>query len=42
MTLTASGMTSFPIPSPGMMAIRFFWLTEGKVTQTARELPAGV
>ena len=29
-TLTASGMTSLPMPSPGMMAIRFFWLTRRK------------
>src|SRR5437899_944567 len=32
MTLTASGITSRPMPSPGIMAMRFFWLTAGKGT----------
>ena len=42
MTLTASGTTSFPMPSPGIIAIRFFRLTAGKVTQSVRELPGSV
>jgi hypothetical protein len=33
--LTASGMTSFPMPSPGITAILFFELTRKKVTQAA-------
>src|ERR1700675_1632646 len=42
MTLTASGMTSFPIPSPGIIAIRFFRLTAGKATYQARVMPESV